>query len=42
MDTGLVNHSDRGFLLLLLVVLIMGCWYSPKDGTTIADWRTAD
>lgn len=25
----LASHSDHGFLLLLLMVLIMGCWYTP-------------
>ncbi|KAH6721570.1 fungal-specific transcription factor domain-containing protein [Leptodontidium sp. MPI-SDFR-AT-0119] len=28
--SGLASRSDRGFLLLLLMVLIMGCWYTPN------------
>ena len=28
--SGLASRSDHGFLLLLLMVLIMGCWYTPK------------
>jgi hypothetical protein len=29
----LASRSDHGFLLLLLMVLIMGCWYTPKHKT---------
>lgn len=31
--SGLAARSDHGFLLLLLMVLIMGCWYTPKHKT---------
>jgi hypothetical protein len=31
--SGLASYRDHGFLLLLLMVLTMGCWYTPKDGT---------
>jgi hypothetical protein len=31
--SGLASRSDHGFLLLLLIVLIMGCWYTPKNRT---------
>ncbi|CAL3965370.1 unnamed protein product [Diplocarpon coronariae] len=31
--SGLASRSDRGFLLLLLMLLIMGCWYTPKHKT---------
>jgi hypothetical protein len=31
--SSLASRSDHGFLLLLLMVLIMGCWYTPKDKT---------
>ncbi|KAH7418876.1 hypothetical protein BKA64DRAFT_211162 [Cadophora sp. MPI-SDFR-AT-0126] len=31
--SGLASRSDHGFLLLLLMVLIMGCWYTPKNKT---------
>ncbi|KAG4432313.1 hypothetical protein IFR05_012192, partial [Cadophora sp. M221] len=31
--SGLASRSDHGFLLLLLMVLIMGCWYTPKNIT---------
>lgn len=27
MDTGLAQTSDRHFLLLLLMIIVMGCWY---------------
>lgn len=27
MDRGAASTSDRGFLLLLLMIMIMGCWY---------------
>lgn len=27
MDRGLASPSDRGFLLLLLMIMVMGCWY---------------
>ncbi|OBT90622.1 hypothetical protein VE02_00567 [Pseudogymnoascus sp. 03VT05] len=30
-QTGLASRSDHGFLLLLLMVLTMGCWYTPKN-----------
>lgn len=30
-QTGLASTSDHGFLLLLLMVLTMGCWYTPKN-----------
>jgi Fungal specific transcription factor domain len=29
MDGGLARPSDRPFLLLLLMVMVMGCWYGP-------------
>ena len=29
MDRGLAFPSDRAFLLLLLMVMVMGCWYGP-------------
>jgi Fungal specific transcription factor domain len=29
MDRGLADPSDRSFLLLLSMVLVMGCWYGP-------------
>jgi Fungal specific transcription factor domain len=29
MDRGLAVPSDRSFLLLLLMVMVMGCWYGP-------------
>lgn len=32
-DSGLAARNDHGFLLLLLMVLIMGCWYTPKHKT---------
>jgi hypothetical protein len=28
--SGLASRSDHGFLLLLLMILTMGCWYTPK------------
>lgn len=31
MASGLASRNDRGFLLLLLIILIMGCWYTPSD-----------
>lgn len=31
--SGLAGRNDHGFLLLLLMVLIMGCWYTPKHKT---------
>jgi hypothetical protein len=31
MASGLASHNDHGFLLLLLMVLIMGCWYKSRD-----------
>ncbi|KFY86156.1 hypothetical protein V500_07829 [Pseudogymnoascus sp. VKM F-4518 (FW-2643)] len=30
-QSGLASRSDHGFLLLLLMVLTMGCWYTPKS-----------
>ena len=30
LSSGLASRSDHGFLLLLLMVLIMGCWYTPN------------
>ncbi|KAL3418142.1 C6 transcription factor [Phlyctema vagabunda] len=38
--SGLASRNDRGFLLLLVMVLIMGCWYSPKQG--IADLESSE
>lgn len=29
MDSGMARSTDRPFLLLILMVLVMGCWYSP-------------
>jgi Fungal specific transcription factor domain len=29
MDSGMAYPSDRAFLLLLLMVMVMGCWYGP-------------
>jgi hypothetical protein len=29
--SGLASRNDHGFLLLLLMVLIMGCWYKSRD-----------
>lgn len=41
MDSGLARPSDCAFLLLLLMVLIMGCWYGPgvlpADATSTVD-----
>lgn len=31
MASGLASRNDHGFLLLLLMVMIMGCWYTPKN-----------
>lgn len=31
--SGLASRSDHGFLLLLLMVLILGCWYTPAHKT---------
>lgn len=31
-EHGLAEPSDRPFLLLLLMVLVMGCWYGPGLG----------
>ena len=29
MEKGVADSSDRPFLLLLLMILVMGCWYGP-------------
>lgn len=34
MASGLASRDDRGFLLLILIVLIMGCWYTPSHRTS--------
>lgn len=31
MDTGLAYSADHGFLLLLVMLLILGSWYTPKS-----------
>ncbi|KAH8586567.1 fungal-specific transcription factor domain-containing protein [Bisporella sp. PMI_857] len=31
--SGLAGRNDHGYLLLLLMVLVMGCWYTPKNST---------
>lgn len=31
MASGLASRNDHGFILLLLMVLIMGCWYKSRD-----------
>ncbi|PVH76500.1 hypothetical protein DL98DRAFT_293115 [Cadophora sp. DSE1049] len=40
--SGLASRSDHGFLLLLLMVLIMGCWYTPKNKTRDLGLSTQD
>ena len=29
LDSGVAHHSDRPFLLLLLMIMVMGAWYGP-------------
>lgn len=29
--SGLASRNDRGFLLLLTIILVMACWYTPSQ-----------
>lgn len=40
--SGLASRSDHGFLLLLLMVLIMGCWYTPEHKTRVGGLASND
>jgi hypothetical protein len=34
MASGLASRNDRGFLLLITIILVMACWYTPTQNAS--------